>query len=145
MRPEALEPWLRQALKAQVTTAEKAIQKSRTDIEAQLASLNEVIGDLLAKSEKDTTEKRDNRPVYRAARAVNRMCLELQNITSAPVLGEPQSYEGLRQFSDTTAKLANDVAGIRDRWIGYVRPYYILDTMSLNASIDKLRRLGDQA
>jgi len=145
MRPEALEPWLKQALKTQVTTAEKAIQKSKTDIEAQLVSLNEIVEDLLAKSEKDSTEKRDNRAVYRAAKAVNRMCLELQNLTSSPALAEPQSHEGLRQFSDATAKLANDVAGVRDRWIGYIRPYYILDTMSLNASIDKLRRLGEQA
>jgi len=145
MRPEALEPWLKQALKARITTVEKAIQKAKTDTEAQLTSLNEITGDLLEKSEKASTEKRNDRAVYRAARAVNRMCLELQNLTSAPVLGEPQGYEGLRGFSDATAKLASDVAGIRDRWIGYIRPYYILDMMSLNASIDKLRRLGDQA
>jgi len=50
----------------------------------------------------------------------------------------------LKRFTDTTAKLASDAAKTRDRWIGQIRPYYILDMMSLNASIDKLRRLGEQ-
>ena len=81
MRPEALEPWLKQTLKTQITTVEKAIQKAKTDTEAQLTSLNEITGDLLEKSEKASTEKRNDRAVYRAARAVNRMCLELQNLT----------------------------------------------------------------
>jgi hypothetical protein len=51
----------------------------------------------------------------------------------------------LKHFSDGIAKFAGDAARARDRWIGQIRPYYILDMMSLNASIEKLRRLGDQA
>lgn len=142
--PTELEPWLKEALRAQITTTEKAVQKAKNDIEAQIASLKEVITDLLGKSEKDSTEKRNDRAVYKAARAVGRMCLELQGVLSAFLLGDPQSYDGLKQFSDNSARLANDAGRIRDRWIGYIRPYYILDMMSLNASVDKLRRLGDQ-
>jgi len=144
VRPKDLEPWLRQALRTQITTVEKAVQKAKRDVEVQLATLKEVVGDLLRKSEKDSAEKRNDRAVYRAARAVNRMCLELQDLLSAAVLENPERYEGLKQFSDASARLASDAARVRERWIGYVRPYYILDMMSLNASIEKLRRLGDQ-
>ncbi|WP_455286452.1 hypothetical protein [[Eubacterium] cellulosolvens] len=144
VKPKELEPWLKEALRAQITTAEKTIQKAKNDIEAQVASLKEVVTDLLRKSEKDSAEKRNDRAVYKAARAAGRMCLELQDLLSAPLSGDPQSYEGLKQFSDSTARAANDAARIRDKWIRYIRPYYILDMMSLNASIDKFRRLGDQ-
>ena len=144
VRPKDLEPWLRQALRTQITTVEKAVQKAKRDVEVQLATLKEVVTDLLRKSEKDSAEKRNDRAVYRAARAVNRMCLELQDLLSAAVLENPERYEGLKQFSDASARLASDAARVRERWIGYVRPYYILDMMSLNASIEKLRRLGDQ-
>jgi len=145
VKPEELEPWLKEALRAQIATTEKAVQKAKNDIETQVASLKEVADDLLRKSEKDSVEKRNDRAVYKAARAVGRMCLELQDLLSAPLLGEPQSYEGLKQFSDNVTRLANDAARMRDRWVGYVRPYYILDMMSLNASIEKFRRLADQA
>jgi len=70
--------------------------------------------------------------------------LELQDLLSASLPGDPQSYEGLKQFSDVTARLANDSARIRDKWVRHIRPYYILDMISLSSGIDKLRRLGDQ-
>lgn len=142
--PKELEPWLRQALRTPITTADRAVQKAKSDVGTQLRSLKEVVADLLQKSERDTTEKRNDRSVYKAAKAANRMCLELQDLLSAAVLGSPDSYEGLKQFSDATTRLATDAARTRDRWIKHIRPYYILDMMSLNASIDKFRRLGDQ-
>jgi len=145
VEPKELEPWIREALRPQITAAEKAIQKAKSDVEAQVSSLNEIVTDLLGKSERDSTEKRNDRAAYKAARAMGRMCLELQDLLSAPVLGNPQTYEGLKQFSDVSARLAGDAARIRDRWIGSIRPYHILDMMSLNASIDKFRRLGEQA
>lgn len=144
VKPEELEPWLKEALGTQIATTEKAVQKAKNDIEAQVASLREVVDDLLRKSEKDSVEKRNDRAAYKAARAVGRMCLELQDLLSTPLLGDPQSYEGLKQFSDNVTRLANDAARTRDRWVGYIRPYYILDMMSLNASIEKFRRLADQ-
>lgn len=139
-----LEPWLKDALRVQIANADKAIEKARSDIEAQISSLKEVTADLIAKSEKDSEEKRNNRAMYKAARAVTRMCLELQDLLAGNALGDPHSYEGLKQLSETTSKLSSNAARVRDRWIGHIRPYYILDTMSLNASIEKLRRLGEQ-
>jgi len=142
--PKELDAWVREALRVQINTAEKAARKARSDVDAQVASLKEVVTDLLRKSEKASTEKRDDRAAYKAARAVGRMCLELQDLLSASLPGDPQSYEGLKQFSDVTARLANDSARIRDKWVRHIRPYYILDMISLSSGIDKLRRLGDQ-
>jgi hypothetical protein len=145
VRPDELESWLRDTLRTQIVSTNKAIEKNKTDIEAQVSSLKEVALDLTTKSEKDSTEKRNDRAVYKAARAVNRMCLELQELLTAHSSADPHSYEGLKQFSDATTRLSSDAAKVRERWIGQVRPYYILDMMSLNASIDRLRRLGEQA
>jgi hypothetical protein len=141
---DELEPWLKDALRVQISNADKAIEKAKNDVEAQISSLKGVTVDLIAKSEKDSEEKRDNRAMYKAARAVARMCLELQDLLAGNASGDPHSYEGLKQLSDTTSKLSSNAARVRDRWIGHIRPYYILDTMSLNASIEKLRRLGEQ-
>jgi hypothetical protein len=145
IEPKQLESWIKQVLKPQIASAEKTIQKAKSDIQTQVTSLNEVVSDLLEKSEKDSVEKRNDRAAHKAARAAGRMCLELQGLLSGFALGNPQSYEGLKGFSDASAKLANEAARTRDRWIGHIRPYYILDMMSLNASIDKMRRLGDHA
>jgi len=144
VRPDELELWLKTAMRVQIAHANKGIQKVKNDVETQTASLKEIVSDLAAKSEKDSAEKRNDRAMYKSAKGVARMCLELQDLLAAAVLGDPQTHEGLRRFSDTTAKLASDAAKTRDRWIGQIRPYYILDMMSLNASIDKLRRLGEQ-
>ena len=145
VRPDELESWLKDALRAQIANSNKAITKATSDTHAQIASLNEIVADLVTKSEKDSTEKRNDRAVYKSAKAVSRMCLELQDLLTPGLLGDSRTYEGLKQFSDTTSRLASDAAKVRDRWIGHIRPYYILDMMSLNASIDKLRRLGEQA
>jgi len=143
--PKELEPWVREALKVQINVAEKAARKARSDIDAQVASIKEVVTDLLRKSEKASTEKRDDRAAYKAARSVARMCLELQDLLSAPLSGDTESYEGLKHFSDVAARLANDSARVRDKWVRHIRPYYILDMISLSSGIDKLRRLSDQS
>ena len=145
VRPKELEPWVREALKVQINAAEKAARKARSDIDAQVASVKEVVTDLLRKSEKGSTEKRDDRAAYKAARAVGRMCLELQDLLSAPLPGDTETYEGLKQFSDVASRLASDSARVRDKWVRHIRPYYILDMISLSSGIDKIRRLSDQS
>jgi hypothetical protein len=144
VRVDELEPWLKDALRVQISNVDKAIEKAKSDVDSQVSSLKEVAVDLIAKSERDM-EKKTDRAAYKAAKAVGRMCLELQDLLAVNVPQDCHSYEGLKQFSDTTAKLATNALNVRNRWIGHIRPYYILDTMSLNASIDKLRRLGEHA
>jgi hypothetical protein len=144
VRLDELEPWLKDALRVQISNVDKAIEKAKSDVDSQISSLKEVTVDLIAKSERDS-EKKSDRAAYKAAKAVGRMCLELQGLLVVNVPQDHHSYEGLKQFSDTTAKLASNASNVRNRWIGHIRPYYILDMMSLNASIDKLRRLGEHA
>jgi hypothetical protein len=142
VRVDELEPWLKDALRVQIANVNKAVEKAKSDVDSQISSLKEVTVDLIAKSEKDS-EKRNDRAMYKASKAVGRMCLELQGLLVANEPIDQHSYEGLKQFSDTTAKLASNASKVREKWIGHIRPYYILDMMSLNASIDKLRRLGE--
>ena len=142
VRVDELEPWLKDGLRAQVANVNKAVDRAKSDVDSQVSSLKEVTADLIAKSEKDS-EKKNDRATLKAAKAVGRMCLELQGLLVVNEPVDPHSYEGLKQFSDTTAKLASNTSNVREKWIGHIRPYYILDMMSLNASIDKLRRLGE--
>jgi hypothetical protein len=142
VRVDELEPWLKDVLRAQIANVNKAIDRAKSDVDSQVSSLKEVTADLIAKSEKDS-EKKNDRATLKAAKAVGRMCLELQGLLVVNEPVDPHSYEGLKQFSDTTAKLASNTSNVRAKWIGHIRPYYILDMMSLNASIDKLRRLGE--
>jgi len=142
VRVDELEPWLKDALRAQIANVNKASDRAKSDVDSQVSSLKEVTADLIAKSEKDS-EKKNDRATLKAAKAVGRMCLELQGLLVVNEPVDPHSYEGLKQFSDTTAKLASNTSNVREKWIGHIRPYYILDMMSLNASIDKLRRLGE--
>jgi hypothetical protein len=144
VRVDELEPWLKDALRVQVANVNKAIDKAKSDVDSQISSLKEVTVDLIAKSERDS-EKRNDRAMYKAAKAVGRMCLELQDLLVVNEPADPHSYEGLKQFSDSTAKLASNASKVREKWIGHIRPYYILDMMSVNASIDKLRRLGEHS
>ena len=142
VRVDELEPWLKDALRVQIANVNKAVEKAKSDVGSQISSLKEVTVDLIAKSEKDS-EKRNDRAMYKAAKAVGRLCLELQDVLVANEAIDHHSYEGLKKFSDNTAKLASNASKVREKWIGHIRPYYILDMMSLNASIDKLRRLGE--
>jgi Fe-S cluster biosynthesis and repair protein YggX len=142
VRVDELEPWLKDALRVQIANVNKAVEKAKSDVDSQISSLKEVTVDLIAKSEKDS-EKRNDRAMYKAAKAVGRLCLELQDVLVANEPIDHHSYEGLKKFSDNTAKLASNASKVREKWIGHIRPYYILDMMSLNASIDKLRRLGE--
>src|SRR5512137_2782466 len=101
VRPDELESWLRDTIRAQIASVNKAIDKAKTDTEAQTSSLKEVVLDLSAKSDKDSSEKRNDRAMYKSARAVTRMCLELQDLLSSNAPADPHTYEGLKQFSDT--------------------------------------------
>jgi hypothetical protein len=40
--------------------------------------------------------------------------------------------------------VASDAAGARQEWLRQIRPYYIIDMMTLGGHIDKVRRLGEE-
>jgi hypothetical protein len=57
---------------------------------------------------------------------------------------EQKNAANLRNMQRDTSKLASDAARTREEWLRQIRPYYIIDMMTLGGNIDKLRRLGDE-
>ena len=50
----------------------------------------------------------------------------------------------LRTLQRQTSKIASDAAGARQEWLRQIRPYFIIDMMTLGGHIDKIKRLGEE-
>lgn len=57
---------------------------------------------------------------------------------------EQKNSANLRTLQRDTSKLASEAARTREEWLRQIRPYHILDMMTLGGNIDKLRRLSDE-
>jgi len=110
-------------------------------LDLALRDLKETCNDILKKSERDMVERKREPAFYRAARAANRMSREISETISATAVKADSSYQGLTTFHENVEKLLTSASRTRDQWVHQIRPYYILDMMSLNGSIDKLKRL----
>jgi hypothetical protein len=88
--------------------------------------------------------KRDNRAQYRAAKAVARLTTILPEMCKDFAVPEQKNTTNLRNLQRATSKLASDAARTREEWLRQIRPYHIIDMMTLGGNIDKLRRLGDE-
>jgi hypothetical protein len=138
-----VQDWLKKSISTQVTQAERERDKVLSEISRTLDSLPQFCSQLSQKAETDM-EKRDNRAQYRAAKAVVRltgivtgMCESVEKISS-------KSSVSLRNLQRQTSKLASEAARAREEWLRQIRPYYIIDMMTLGGNIDKVRRLGDE-
>jgi 3-methyladenine DNA glycosylase AlkC len=88
--------------------------------------------------------KRDNRAQYRAQKAVVRLTAILPGMCKDFTVPEQKSTVNLRNLQRETSKLASEATRSREEWLRQIRPYYIIDTMTLGGNIDKIRRLGDE-
>jgi len=88
--------------------------------------------------------KRDNRAQYRAAKAISRLTTILPEMCKDFNIPEAKNSVNLRNLQRDTAKLASEAARTREEWLRQIRPYHILDMMTLGGNIDKLRRLSDE-
>jgi uncharacterized protein YggU (UPF0235/DUF167 family) len=88
--------------------------------------------------------KRDNRAQYRAQKAVARMTAILPEMCKDFNVPEDKTTTNLRNLQRETSKLASESARTREEWLRQIRPYYIIDMMTLGGNIDKIRRLGDE-
>jgi hypothetical protein len=88
--------------------------------------------------------KRDNRAQYRAAKAVSRLTAILPEMCKDFTVPEDKNSVNLRNLQRDTSKLASEAARTREEWLRQIRPYHIIDMMTLGGNIDKLRRLGDE-
>jgi len=136
-----LEPWLSKELEEYFRTIDKETSSFQKNLDLALRDLKETCDDILKKSERDMVERKKEPAFYRAARAANRMSREISDTLSATVVRADRSYQGLKNFHDDVEKLLTSASRTRDEWVSQIRPYYILDMMSLNGSIDKLKRL----
>jgi len=136
-----LEAWLSKELEEYSRTIDKETSSFQKNLDIALRDLKETCNDIIKKSERDMVERKKEPAFYRAARAANRMSREISDTLSATVVKVDRSYQGLKNFHDDVEKLLTSASRTRDRWSPQIRPYYILDMMSLNGSIDKLKRL----
>jgi vacuolar-type H+-ATPase subunit I/STV1 len=57
---------------------------------------------------------------------------------------EQKNSANLRNLQRETSKFASEAARTREEWLRQIRPYHILDMMTLGGNVDKLRRLSDE-
>jgi len=138
-----LEAWISKQLEEYFRIVYKETSSFQKNLDLALRDLKETCSDILKKSERDMVERKKEPAFYRAARAANRMSREISETLSATVVVEARSYQGLKTFHENVEKLLTSASRTRDQWVPQIRPYYILDMMSLNGSIDKLKRLAN--
>lgn len=139
-----LPSWIRGALGSSLSQAERERDKLTSEIRRAVDSLSDFCGQLARKAEQDMETKRENRAQYRAAKAVGRVSIILPEMFKDFNVPEQPNSGNLRNLQRDTSKLATEAARSREEWLRQIRPYYILDMMTLGGNIDKLRRLGDE-
>lgn len=118
--------------------------KLMAEIKRGLDSITDFCSQLSRKAEQDMESKRDNRAQYRAAKAVARLTDIIPEMCKQFNVPTENDSASLRNLQRETSKLASEAARTRETWLRQIRPYYIIDMMTLGGNIDKLRRLGDE-
>lgn len=139
-----LQEWLRKSLSSSLSQAERERDKLMAEIKHGLDSIIEFCSQLSRKAEQDMESKRDNRAQYRAAKAVARLTAIIPEMCKQFNVPTEKDSASLRNLQRETSKLASEAARTRETWLRQIRPYYIIDMMTLGGNIDKLRRLGDE-
>ena len=139
-----LEAWLRKTMSPEISQAERERDRLLSDIRHALDMLQQNCTQLSKKAEQDMEMKRDNRAQYRAARAVVRLTAIIADMCEAFGIGSTKDSASLRNLQRETAKLASEAARRREEWLRQIRPYYILDMMTLGGNIDKVKRLAEE-
>ena len=139
-----LQDWLRDSLGSSLSQAERERDKLVSEINRGVDSLRSFCDQLTRKAEQDLETKRDNRAQYRASKAVARLTSIIPDMCKDFNIPTLKNSTSLRNLQRETSKLATEAARSREEWLRQIRPYYILDMMTLGGNIDKLRRLGDE-
>ena len=139
-----LRDWMRNTLSSSLAQAEREREKLVSEIGRGVNSLREFCAQLAHKAEQDMEAKRENRAQYRAAKAVARVTTIIPGLCKDFNLPTTKDSTNLRGLQRETSKLASEAARTREEWIRQIRPYYILDMMTLGGNVDKLRRLGEE-
>jgi uncharacterized protein YgfB (UPF0149 family) len=138
-----LQDWIRKSLSTELSQAERERDKTTSEISRALESLTQTCNQLSQKAARDMEEKRENRAEYRAAKAVVRLTALISDMGKSIVITPSKENASLRTLQRQTSKMASDAAQVRQEWLRQIRPYYIIDMMTLGGQIDKVRRLGE--
>jgi hypothetical protein len=139
-----LQEWLRKSLSSSLSQAERERDKLVAEIKRGLNSVTAFCSQLSHKAQEDMESKRDHRAQYRAAKAVARLTTIIPEMSKEFNIPTESDFARLRNLQRETSKLASEAAKTREIWLRQIRPYYIIDMMTLGGNIDKLRRLGDE-
>jgi len=139
-----LQDWLRKSLSSELSHAERERDKILSEVARALDLLPQNCSHLSHKAEEDMEMKRDNRAQYRAAKAVVRLTGIITDMCQSITIGPSKDSGSLRNLQREISKLASDAARSREEWLHQIRPYYIIDMMTLGGNIDKVRRLGEE-
>jgi len=139
-----LKDWLRKTLSSNLSQVERERDKQVSEISRAITTLSEFCGQLSRKAEQDMEMKRDNRAQFRAAKAVGRLTSTIPQMSKSVVIPTTKDTVSLRNLQREVSKFATEAARTREEWLRQIRPYYIIDMMTLGGNIDKVRRLGDE-
>jgi len=139
-----LQDWLRDSLGSSLLQAERERDKLTTEIKRAVDSLTEFCEQLGRKAEQDLETKRSNRAQYRAAKAAAKLGNVIPTMCKDFNVPTVKDSTSLRNLQREASKLASEAARTREELLRQIRPYYILDMMTLGGNIDKIRRLGDE-
>ena len=139
-----LREWLRQSLSSELSQRERERDKIAAEISRAIGSLLDFCGQLSRKAEQDMESKRDNRARFRAGRAVVRLTTIIAEMCGEITVPGAKDSASLRNVQRVTSRLASESARAREEWLRQIRPYYILDMMTIGGNIDKIRRLSDE-
>jgi len=134
---------MRNSLSSDLTQAEREREKLVSEITRATESIKTFCAQLGRKAEQDM-EKRENKAQYRAAKALARLTSIIPNLCKNFNIPTTKDSTTLRGLQRETSKLASEAAKSREEWLRQIRPYYIIDTMTLGGHVDKLRRLADE-
>jgi hypothetical protein len=139
-----LEVWVKKKLSSEISQAERERDKLLSEIARALDVLPQTCGQLSRKGEQDMEMKRNNRAEYRAAKSVVRLTGIIQNMCGSAGIVSSKDSASLRNLQREISKLASDCARSREEWLRQIRPYYIIDMMTLGGNIDKVKRLAEE-
>jgi len=141
---EELEAWLRHTLASRISQAERERDKLLAEIAKSVNALPEYCNQLSKKAEQDMESKHDNRAQYKAAKTLSRLTALIADICKSVNLTNERDTTSLRALQRELSKTASEGTRIRSEHLNQIRPFYIIDTMTLGGNIDKLRRLSDE-
>ena len=135
--------WVRKSISSELSQAERERDKIVSEIFRALESVNQICSQLSQKAEREI-EKRENRAEYRATKAVLRLTSIISDMCKSVGDAPAKDTVSLRTLQRQTSKIASDAAAARQEWLRQIRPYFIIDMMTLGGHIDKIKRLGEE-